>query len=287
MRGRRDWMAMGLMLPWGAAAARAAETLPRRFAAIEAGIGGRLGVAVRVGLGRPLAWRGEERFPMTSTFKTLAAAATLHRVDAGQESLSRRVVFGPEKLVPYAPVTGTRVGGDGMRVEELCEAAVTRSDNVAGNLLLEGLGGPEGLTAWLRRIGDPATRLDRWETALNEARPGDPRDTTTPLAMLDTLHGLLLGEVLSAVSRARLLAWLAGNLTGDARLRAGLPAGWRAAEKTGSGERGSTNDAGLLLPPGDAPPILVAAYLTGSGAPLAAREAALAEVARAIVAAAE
>nr|WP_241665309.1 class A beta-lactamase [Pseudoroseomonas oryzae] len=268
------------------AAGRGFGGLEGAFARIEAEVGGRLGVAVLdTGGGHYAGHRADERFPLTSTFKLLAAAATLARVDAGKERLDRRVRFGRDKLVTYSPVTEPHAGGNGMTVAALCEATVTLSDNTAGNLLLEGLGGPAGLTQWLRSIGDSTTRLDRWETALNEARPGDPRDTTTPAAMLGDLQLLLLGEVLSAGSRARLTQWLRDNKTGDARLRAGLPQGWQAGEKTGSGGLGSTNDAGLIWPPGGAAPVLVAAYLTGSAAPLAAREAALAGVARAITAA--
>lgn len=289
MIGRRNWMGMvlaGVLAPGMAGASgRGFGGLDGAFARIEAEVGGRLGVAVLdTGGGHHAGHRADERFPLTSTFKLLAAAATLARVDAGEERLDRQIRYGREKLVTYSPATEPNAGA-GMTVAALCEATVTLSDNTAGNLLLEGLGGPAGLTRWLRSIGDDTTRLDRWETALNEAKPGDPRDTTTPAAMLGNLQLLLLGEVLSAGSRAQLTQWLRDNKTGDARLRAGLPQGWAAGEKTGSGGQGSTNDVGLFWPPGGAAPVLVAAYLTGSTAPLAAREAALAGVARAITAA--
>jgi beta-lactamase class A len=171
-----------------------------------------------------------------------------------------------------------------MTVGQLCEATMTLSDNTAANLLLRGLGGPAGLTAWLRGIGDDVTRLDRWETALNEARPGDPRDTTTPAAMLATMQRLTLGDVLLPTSRAQLLAWLRANRTGDARLRAGLPPGWQAGERTGTGPNGTSNDVGLVWPPGGAP-LLVAAYLTEGAADIATRDAALADVGAAVAAA--
>lgn len=166
-----------------------------------------------------------------------------------------------------------------MSIGALCEAAVTLSDNTAGNLLLDSVGGPAGLTAWLRRLGDDVTRLDRRETALNEALPGDARDTTTPEAMLGLMQALLLGEALSATGRTQLQDWLVGCRTGDRRLRAGVPPGWRVGDKTGSGERGTANDIGILWPPGR-PPILVAAYSTGSAAPEETRSAVLAEVGR-------
>ncbi|PZP42371.1 MAG: class A beta-lactamase [Azospirillum brasilense] len=261
-------------------------TLPARFAAIERRVGGRLGVAVLdTATGQRAGHRETEPFPLTSTFKLLAAAAVLARADAGQARLGQRIHYGREKLVTYSPETEKHAGEEGMTLAAICEAAVTLSDNTAGNLMLEQLGGPAGLTAWLRSIGDEVTRLDRWETALNEAVPGDPRDTTSPAAMLASLRKVTLGEVLSDEGRARLTGWLRANRTGDQRLRAGLPEGWQAGDKTGAGERGTNNDVGLLWPPGGGAPILVAAYSTGSAADGAARDAALAEVATAVAAA--
>ena len=153
------------------------------------------------------------------------------------------------------------------------------SDNTAGNLLLDSFGGPAGLTGYLRSLGDLVTRLDRWETALNEAVPGDPRDTTTPLAMLETLRKLLLGDALSSASREQLIAWLIANKTGDKRLRAGVPAGWRVGDKTGSGERNTANDVAVIWPPGR-PPIIAAAYYTQSRASDDERNAVIAEIGR-------
>lgn len=245
---------------------------------IEAVRGGRLGVAVLASSsGEAAGHRAAERFPLTSTFKLLAAGAVLARVDAGRMRLDDRIRYGRDELVTYSPVTERHADADGMTVGQLCEATMTLSDNTATNLLLRGLGGPEGLTAWLRGIGDGVTRLDRWETALNEARPGDPRDTTTPAAMLATVQRLTLGDVLSPGSRAQLLAWLRANRTGDTRLRSGLPPGWQAGERTGTGPNGTSNDVGLLWPPGGAP-LLVAAYLTEGAADMATRDAALADV---------
>ena len=293
MIGRRQWMggaavALGV---WGqgAAPARAAggfAALPAAFARIEAGCGGRLGVAVLdMASGRQAGHRPEERFPMCSTFKLLLAGAVLARTDAGQDDLERRIRFTKADLVPWSPVTETQVGGSGMTLAALCEAAVTISDNAAANLLLGVLGGPAGLTAYARSLDDGVTRLDRMETALNEARPGDPRDTTSPAAMLADLRALTQGPALSAPARARLLGWLRGNRTGNARLRARLPQGWQVGDKTGSGENGTANDVGLLWPPGDHAPVLVGAYLTGCPADGAGRDAVLAQVGAAVAAA--
>ncbi|HVB84918.1 MAG TPA: class A beta-lactamase [Rhodanobacteraceae bacterium] len=239
-----------------------AEALERRFAAIEIPTGGRLGVAILdTGSGLRAGRRADERFPLCSTFKVLAAGAVLQRVDAGHEDLARRIRFGKDRLVDYSPVTEHHAGGAGMSLGEICAAALDYSDNTAGNLLLETLGGPPEVTRFARSLGDPVTRLDRTETRLNEALPGDPRDTTTPQAMLRDLHALLLGNVLSPASRRQLLAWMTACTTGAKRLRAGVPADWQVADKTGSGDHGTANDIGILAPPGRAP-VLVTVYLT-------------------------
>lgn len=247
---------------------------------IEAGSGGRLGVAVLdTHTNIAYAHRGDQRFPMCSTFKFLAAALVLARVDRGQEQLTRRIAVQASDIVPHSPATQPRVGGVPMMVTELCEATMTLSDNAAANILLAGFGGPAGLTAYARSLGDELTRLDRTEPALNEATPGDPRDTTTPQAMLQTMQKILLGDALSPMSRAQITRWLLDNKTGDRKLRALLPAGWRVGDKTGGGAYGTNNDIGVLWPPGRAP-VLVTAYLTQTTAEQAVRDRALAEVGR-------
>ncbi len=266
------------------AGAFALPLLPARaeddpFAAIEARIGGRLGVAVLdTGSGRAWSRRATERFPLCSTFKVLAAGAVLARVDAGADDLAEPVPILAAEVVDYSPVTGKRAGGE-MTLAEVCEAALTRSDNTAGNLLLKRIGGPAGLTAFARTLGDDATRLDRWETDLNAALPGDPRDTTTPEAMVDSLGALLLGDRLSPVSTERLIQWMRANKTGDAKLRAGVPPGWQVADKTGGGDHGAMADVAAIWPAaGD--PLLVAVYIHESAASFDDRNAAIAEVAR-------
>jgi beta-lactamase class A len=254
--------------------------LRNRIADLERRHGGRLGVAVLDTTTMKLfAYRGDERFPLCSTFKLLAAAFVLERVDRKQESLTRRVVYTKDYLVTYSPVTEKHVGESGLTVGEICEAAVTLSDNTAGNLLLDSFGGPTGLTAYLRSIGDNVTRLDRWETELNEARPDDPRDTTTPVAMLEVLHKTILGTALSVTSREQLIAWLVANKTGDRRLRAGVPKGWRIGDKTGTGANNTTNDIAVIWSPEHAP-IIVTAYYTGARGSDDERNAVLSEVGR-------
>lgn len=250
------------------------------LAALERRHGGRLGVSILdTGSGRRATHRGGERFLMCSTFKLLAVAAVLARVDRGAERLDRRIVFGRNVLLSHAPVTRVRVGPPGMSVAELCDAAITVSDNTAANLLLASVGGPAAVTAFVRGLGDAVTRLDRIEPDLNAGGPGDLRDTTTPDAMLRTLQELLLGPALADGSRGRLLAWLRACSTGNGRLRAGVPAGWVVGDKTGSGSHGETNDVAILFPP-RREPLLVTAYYAGSSADAASRSAVLADVGR-------
>ncbi len=242
------------------------RVIQQQLADLERRHGGRLGVAILdTASQRLISHRGDERFALCSTFKCLAAAHVLARVDRKQEDLSRRIVYSAEQLVPYSPTTELHVGGQGLSVGSLCEAAMTLSDNTAANLMLDSMGGPEGLTAWLRSVGDTQTRLDRREPELNENRPGDLRDTTTPIAMLQTLNALVLGEKLTLASRDQLTAWLVNNQTGDKKLRAGVPVSWRVGDKTGSGANNASNDVAVIWP-GDRPPILVTAYYTESKA---------------------
>jgi beta-lactamase class A len=255
--------------------------LAREISRLEVLSGGRLGFALLDSAdGSRYQHRGNERFPMCSTFKLLLVAAVLRQVETGEETLARRIAVRKEDLVPWSPFSETRVGSDAS-VEELCAAAMTQSDNVAANLLLPLIGGPPGIGSFARTLGDDRTRLDRNETELNSAIPGDPRDTTTPLAMLGNLQALLLGDALTPAGRAMLEAWMRANKTGDARLRAGLPKGWQAGDKTGSGPNGTTNDIAVLWPPGRKP-LLVASYLTGSKLDSESRDALHASVARAL-----
>ncbi|MGI8560399.1 MAG: class A beta-lactamase [Luteimonas sp.] len=256
------------------------ETPLARLAALQQQHGGRLGVAILVAdSGRRINHFGEQRFPMCSTFKFLAAAQVLARVDRGEERLDRRVVYTRDDLVPYSPVTEQHVGAPGLTMAELCHAAITVSDNTAGNLLLASSGGPEGLTVFARSLGDSKTRLDRIEPELNEATSGDPRDTTTPAAMLGNMRTLLLGDALSPASRTQLGDWMVATSTGRERLRAGLPADWRVGDKTSTSSNGVTNDIAIAWPPGRGP-LLVAAYYAEASIPQQRRNALLAEVGR-------
>lgn len=248
--------------------------------ALESGLGARIGLAVNdLQSGQRWEYRASERFPLSSTFKPLACAALLARVDQGLERLDRQVAFTAQDLVSYSPVTESRL--EGMTLGELCAATITLSDNTAGNLVLAAIGGPAGLTAFLRMRGDPVTRLDRWETDLNEAIPGDPRDTTTPAAIAGLMEQLVLGTVLADESRDQLTTWLWGNAVGDDLLRAGIPGGWGIGDKTGAGGFGSRSIVAVLWPPARQP-IVVAVYITDTEASFEERNAAIAQIGRAI-----
>ena len=265
--------------------ARAAEasSAEARVAAIEAAAGGRLGVAVIDAVGKlRLAHRADERFPMCSTFKALAAAAALKRVDAGADALDRRIAFGPADLLEYAPIAKRHVGEGGMSLADVCAAAIQWSDNTAANLLLKAIGGPPAITAFARALGDSVTRLDRDEPTLNTAIPGDLRDTTSPAAMAADQRALILGDALSPASRRQLEAWMAGDRVADKRLRAGLPADWAIADKTGTGDHGVANTIAILRPP-SRPPLFVAVYFAESDRSPDERNAVHRDVAKVIV----
>ena len=232
-----------------------------RLVGLETESGGRLGVAaLDTASGRQLLHRGDERFPFCSTFKMMLSAAVLAREPDG---LPQRIRYAGDELVAHSPITGQHLA-DGMTVGELCAATIQYSDNTAANLLIRQLGGPEAVTDYARSIGDRQFRLDRWETALNSAIPGDPRDTTTPAAMMASLHKLALGDALPPARRQILVDWLVGNTTGATRIRAGVPSGWQVGDKTGAGSYGTVNDIAVLWPPGKAP-IVLAVYLTQPG----------------------
>lgn len=251
---------------------------------------GRLGVvALDLRDMRRLVQRPRERFPLASTFKLPLVTAVLKRVDEGTERLERRVRFSARDILNYSPVVVQQPHGGTLTVAQLCAAAIERSDNAAANLLLATVGGPPGVTAFMRRLGDPVTRLDRTEPALNEAAPGDVRDTTTPEAMANLMARLARSPVLSDASRARLYGWLRGATTGLTRIRAGVPAGWTVGDKTGT-TSSSGDDVAILWPPTgaavalrDRAPIVLAVYFAEVRGTDAERDAAIADVARSVV----
>ncbi|WP_067714055.1 class A beta-lactamase [Nocardia yamanashiensis] len=238
-------------------------TATTAFADLESKHAARLGVfAIDTGNGRTVGYREGERFPMASTFKGLACGALLDKHPLSSGYFDQVIHYPATDLVDYSPETEKHVD-TGMTVAELCKAAITLSDNTAGNQLLKLLDGPAGLTAYLRTLGDATSRLDRWETELNTAIPGDERDTTAPGVLAADYRALTVGTELPEAERAQLKSWLVASTTGGNRIRAGLPAGWTVGNKTGSPAYGSALDVAVAWPPNRAP-IVIAVLTTKS-----------------------
>lgn len=233
----------------GAAPVEPSPSLAERIEALADTYDATVGVyGVNLADGRTLALRDGEMFAVCSTFKAYLAARVLQLAQQGELALTDTVFIDPAALVTYSPVTEPEAGNK-MALGELCRAVLQISDNTAANLLLRRIGGPAAITDFARSIGDERTRLDRWETELNSALPGDPRDTTTPRAIGGGVRTLLTGTVLDDIHRSQLEEWMLGNQTSARSMRAGLPPGWTTADKTGAGGYGSTNDVGIAYGP--------------------------------------
>ena len=258
------------------------------LAALEARVGGRLGACVLdTASGRMTGHRYGELFGMCSTFKLALAGAVLHLADKGRLNPSAELRYTEANMVPHAPVTGPNLAKGAMRIIELAEATQKTSDNVAANLLIRHMGGPAAVTALLRSWGDDVTRLDRYETEMNNVPPGEERDTTTPRAFAQTMARLLTTDrILSPASRALLIQWMVDTTTGGKRIRAGLPASWGSGDQTGSANspnyNNKTNDVAIFWPPARMP-VIVTAYYESDGKYLQTRDqdqAVLADVGR-------
>ena len=257
---------LSLSIAAALAAPAEAARAERELKAIQKAIGGRLGVhALDSQSGKRFGIDENSRYAMASTFKLLLAAALLWQVDRGAFGIERTLPISPDNLLPTSPVVEAQIkaGATTMTLRELCSAIVTVSDNAAANILLTGIGGPQALTTFLRNIGDNVTRVDRAEPNLNSNNVGDPRDTTTPRAMIDTLLRIFTQEVLSIRSRALLIEWLESAKTGLDRVRAGIPKSWEVGDKTGTGENSAVNDLVIAFPP-NRRPVFVAVYMSDS-----------------------
>ena len=235
------------------------------LAKLEGAAGGRLGVyAVDTGSGAQIQLRANERFPFCSTFKFILVSAILDRSACDAGLLEHHVFYTQKDLAHYSPITEKHLT-NGMTVAGLCAAAIQYSDNTAANQLIKILGGPAAVTEFARTTGNSEFRLDRWETELNSAIPGDPRDTATPASMARSMEGFALGKSLQPPQQKQLVEWLLGNTTGAKRIRAGVPSGWKVGDKTGSGDYGTANDVGVVWPPGRKP-LVIAIYHTQTNA---------------------
>jgi beta-lactamase class A len=268
MIDRRDVMlglAAGLLLSGRAAARPSRMDAVARLRALERSAGGRLGAFVLdTGSGRSVGWRADERFCHCSTFKLSLAALALREVDAGRLDPAEPLAFGRADLVGYSPVVAANLASGRLPIRTLAEAIQVTSDNAAANVLMRRLGGPAAVTRFWRGIGDGTSRLDGYEPDINVIPPGTTQNSTTPRAMAATVRRIVLGDVLGATSRTRLRAWMAATRSGQDRIRAGMPAGWRGLDKTGTGMRpatgNKTNDLAVLLPPGGGHPLIVTGY---------------------------
>lgn len=240
-------------------AATAPAVDAKAFRDLEKQYAARLGVyALDTGTGRTVSYRAGERFAHASTFKALACGVLLDKVP----NLDKLIRYDKSVLLPNSPITEQHVA-TGMTLRELCDAAIRYSDNAAANLILAEIGGPAGLQKALRRMGDVVTNTNRTEPTLNEAVPGDRRDTSTPRALATSLQKLTLGHALPPAKRAVLTGWLKANTTGGTTIRAGLPKDWTVGDKTGTASYGSRNDIAIIWPPTRAPILL--AVLTTKG----------------------
>ena len=285
---RRSLLRFAATLPFAFAfKARAADTSEARsvegqLAKLEQTAGGRLGVsALNTANGTWIGHRADERFPFCSTFKVILSGAILARSTQAAGFMQQRIRYAQSDVVHYSAVTAEHIG-DGMTVAELCAAAIQHSDNTAANLLIKLLGGTDAVTAYARLIGNDVFRLDRLETSLNDAVPGDPRDTATPASMVRSLHTLTLGDTLPSAQRTQLLDWLRGNQMGSKRIGAALPAGWTMGDKTGTGDYGTANDLAVIWPP-SRPPLILGIYHTQPGQDAKARDDVVAAAARIVV----
>ncbi|MFF7381437.1 class A beta-lactamase [Streptomyces griseoluteus] len=288
---RRTLLRAGAALTAAAAATTSAPAFaaPRgpaaphaELAALEQRYGARLGVYARnTRTGATVAYRADEPFAMCSTFKAIAAAAVL-RDHGGRAALGEVIHYPPADILSNSE-QGKAHQQTGMALGDVCAAAIQYSDNTAGNLMLRRIGGPAGLTRFFRSLGDRVSRLDRWETDLNTAVPGDPRDTSTPRALGHTFELLTLGRALGGGEREQLVGWLRGNTTSGKRFGAGLPSGWVLADKTGTGSYASANDLGVAWT-GRGTPLLLSVLSTRPEPDAPVDEALIEETARLLAA---
>lgn len=262
---RRELLTAAAVLPLAACANGARRTQPtatsspapdlsNRFAEIERRYRGRVGVYVPAsGTAAAIAYRADERFAICSTFKAPLVAAVLHQYPLAY--LDQRVTFTKADITSPSPIAEQHVD-TGMTVGELCDAAIRYSDNAAANLLLNRIGGPAGLTAYLRSLGDSTSRLDQAEPELNGNPPNDERDTTTPRAIAGVFQQLVLGDALPQDKRTLLIDWMARNTTGGKRIRAAFAADWKVSDKTGSGDYGRANDVAVVWSPAGVPHVI-------------------------------
>lgn len=245
-------------------------------------LGAKVGVSVLDGKGEQLfSYNSDQRFPLMSTFKTLACAKLLHDNQINNGMMDKVYPIKADAILEYAPVFKDKVGTE-VSLKEACFATMTTSDNSAANLVLSHIGGPAGVTKFLIDNGDNVTRLDRIEPLLNEAIPGDKRDTTTPYAMNKTITNLVLGNALNDTSKQQLNDWMKANKVSNGLLRSVLPKGWEIADRSGAGGHGSRGITAVVWNE-QQQPLVISIYLTGTKASIPERDKEIAQIGQAIL----
>ncbi|MFV0575049.1 MAG: class A beta-lactamase [Vibrio sp.] len=248
---------------------------------VEQELSARVGVTILdVDSGKLWDHNGDQRFPLTSTFKTIACGKLLNDSEDGQLQLTDTVKVRTVDLVTYSPVVEKYVGKQ-IELQNACQAAMYMSDNTAANIIIKAVGGTEAVTQFARTLGDKVTRLDRFEPELNQGKPNDERDTTTPNMISQDINALLFGSVLSEQSKQQLKEWMVNNQVTGNLLRSVLPDYWHIADRSGAGGYGSRSITAVVWTDNQSP-VIISIYLTQTEASMDELNQAIVEIGKAI-----
>lgn len=235
------------------ALANAADT--QTLDTLEKSFDGKIGVyAIDTNNNQIIDHRGNERFPIQSTFKFIGAAALLKASADHKVSLNKKIHYTTNDLSTWQPITRLHLN-DGLTYAALAEATVSYSDTPAMNIITKHMGGPQFVSDFAHSIGNASFNITHYEGELN-SDPNNTDDTSTPKDMAMSVKKIILGNVLPEKLKTKLTQWMQNNTVGYRRIRAGTPNGWLVADKTGSGDYGVANDVGILSMPGCKPIIL-------------------------------
>jgi beta-lactamase class A len=255
--------------------------LAERLRLISSRAGGTVGVAViHVETGRVVSIEGAKPLPLYSVFKLPLAVSVLKNVEENRLLLEKKIRITPEDVVP-----GSQFNLDLWRkpversVRELLEVSIVRSDNTSSDKLLELVGGPAAVTARMRSMGfaniDIHSSVHQYVAQRTNPNTGPAEDLAQLLAQLQA------GNILRPPQLEVLLGFMGRAMTGEARLRGTLPKGTPVADKTGTGEAGSsTNDVGIITLPEGKGHLAMAVLISGSKLPAEEQEKLIAELAR-------
>lgn len=263
-----------------------AENIISQLKALEATTEGRLGIfALNTQNGEIIEYRANEIFPTGCTSKVMGVAAVLKKSMTEPALLDTKVNYAKKDLAQWSPVTKQYLH-EGMTIQALCAASISFSDNTAMNLLLKPIGGVQGMNAFARSIEDQAFSQDHdWPREAYSGGIHNVKDASTPKAMVESLRKIMLGDVLAEPQKALLTTWLIETNTGAARIRAGVPDGWKVGNKTGTGGvYGSTNDLAIIWP-AKHEPLLLGVYYTSDNQHAVKREDIVASATKLVMAA--